>query len=96
MDDDEPRRRARWPAWAREFKREITQRLQQMEDRIMADQDKLDADVQALSDGLTAVEKEIADLKNQPPAAQLDFTGLDAAVARLSGDAAPPAPTPAP
>ena len=62
----------------------------------MADQDKLDADVKALADGLTAVETEIAALKNQPAAAALDFTSLDAAVSRLQGDAPAPAPAPAP
>lgn len=49
-------------------------------------QAKLDTDVQALTDGLTAVEQEIADLKNQPGAENLDFTGLDGAVSRLQGD----------
>lgn len=60
----------------------------------MTDQEQLDADVQALNDGLTAVEAEIASLKNQPPAAALDFTGLDSAVARLKSDAPPPVVAP--
>lgn len=56
----------------------------------------LDQDVQALTAGISNVEAEIAALKNQPPAAQLDFTALDAAVARLAGDAPAPTPDPTP
>jgi hypothetical protein len=69
-------------------------------------QQHLDADVQALTDatnamgdGVTAIEAEIAALKQQPAADALDFTKLDAAkdnlnavLARVQGDA--PAPTP--
>ncbi len=88
-DDDDPA-----PAWARE----LANRFNQMETRIMADQDKLDTDVKALLAGLGNVEKEVAALKAQPAAPSLDFTGLDAAVARLQTDApapaAPPAATP--
>jgi hypothetical protein len=61
---------------------------------LMTDQDKLDADVAAENTAISAIEAEIAALKNQPPAASLDFTGLDAAVAKLQGDA--PAPIAAP
>ena len=85
--------KSRWPAWAREFSDEVRQHLNRMEKHIMTDQAKLDADVQALSAGIGAVEKEISDLKNQPQAAALDFTALDAAVAKLQSDG-PPAPVP--
>jgi transposase len=59
------------------------------------DQAHLDADVQAETDSLTAVEAEIAALKAQPAATALDFTALDAATARLKGDA-PAVAVPAP
>lgn len=59
---------------------------------IMADQDKLDADIAALttataavSAGISALNDEVAALKNQPTAAALDFTGLDSAVAAVAG-----------
>lgn len=57
----------------------------------MTNQEQLDADVQALNDGLAAVEAEIAALKDQAPET-LDFTGLDSAVSRLKADAPPAAP----
>ncbi len=83
------------PAWAQE----LLNRFNRMETRIMADQDKLDTDVKALLAGLGNVEVEIAALKAQPAATSLNFTGLDAAVARLQADAPaptlPPAPAPA-
>jgi hypothetical protein len=56
-------------------------------DMLMSDQEQLDADVQALNAGLDAVEAELAALKAQPPAAALDFSGLDNAVARVRSDA---------
>lgn len=62
----------------------------------MADQDRLDADVKALLEGITAVESEITALKNHPQAAALDFSGLDAAVAKLQADGPAPVPTPTP
>lgn len=59
---------------------------------LMADQDKLDADVAALTAATTAVSTniaalndEITALKNQPAAAALNFDGLDAAVAAVAG-----------
>jgi hypothetical protein len=55
-------------------------------------QSHLDAAVQALNDGLTAVEAEVAALKAANPT--VDFTGLDAAVSRVQGDV--PAPVDAP
>jgi peptidoglycan hydrolase CwlO-like protein len=79
------------PRWANTLTsaiRALTKEIHKMSES----QQHLDADVQALTAGLDAVEAEIAALKNQPPAAALDFTALDAAVARLQGDA--PAPTP--
>ena len=65
----------------------------------MTDQAQLDAAVQALTDGLTNIEAEIAGLKSQPAVASLNFTALDAVVARLKTDetvAPAPAPAPAP
>ena len=58
----------------------------------MTDQAQLDAAVQALTDGLTNIEAEIAGLKSQPAAASLNFTALDAVVARLKTDETAPAP----
>jgi len=81
------------PEWAKQLLHGVARLHKQME-KLMSDQTKLDSDVAALTAGLDAVEKEIADLKAQPPAAALDFTKLDAAVARLQSDS--PAPTPAP
>ena len=71
------------------------QHLDKMENRIMTDQAQLDAAVQALTDGLTNIEAEIAGLKSQPAAASLNFTALDAVVARLKTDETV-APAPAP
>ena len=65
-------------------------------DNMTDDQTHLDADVQAITAGLSNIEAEIAALKNQPAAASLDFTALDAAVARLQGDETPATPTPDP
>lgn len=53
------------------------------------DQKHLDDAVAALGKGLGDIEAEIAALKAQPPAADLDFTALDAAVARLTADSDP-------
>ena len=66
------------------------------EEHIMTDQDHLDADVQALTTGLDAIEAQIAALKAQPGGTALDFTALDAVVARVKGDATPPAAEPTP
>lgn len=59
---------------------------------IMADQDKIDADVAALTTATAAVSANIATLndeitalKNQPGAPALNFDGLDAAVAAVAG-----------
>lgn len=82
------------PLWARVM---ISQQFTIMREikRMTDDQSHLDQDVQALTAGISNVEAEIAALKNQPPAAQLDFTALDAAVARLAGDAPTPDAPPA-
>jgi hypothetical protein len=54
---------------------------------IMTDnQTKLNEDVQAILGGLAAIENEIATLKAQPAAEDIDFSGLDAVVARIQGD----------
>lgn len=84
------------PEWARRISGELRTLMKEIR-KLTDDQAKLDADVQALNDGLTNIEAEIASLKNQPAAATLDFTALDAAVARIKGDeTAPPAPVVAP
>lgn len=78
------------PRWARDLTaavRNLTKEIHTMSES----QQHLDADVQALTDGLTAVEAEIANLKASPVAAALDFSKLDAAVSRLQGDAPAPA-----
>jgi hypothetical protein len=61
---------------------------------IMSEQSHIDADVQsieaqvtAIGTAVTAVAAEIAALKTQPPAAAIDFTGLDKAVADLTSAA---------
>jgi hypothetical protein len=103
MTDNEPifdelRDHELLPEWAHGVAQQldhVAQKLAHLTKEIAAmsqDQSHLDADVQALTAGLDAVEAEIASLKNQPAAAAVDFTALDAAVARLQGDApAPPA-----
>jgi hypothetical protein len=61
---------------------------------IMTSQGQLDADVAALNTALGAISDEITNLKNQPAAANLDLTGLDAAVSTAQGLVpAPAAPT---
>lgn len=57
----------------------------------MSNQEHLDADVQALLTGITEIEAEIEALKTQAPES-LDFTALDAAVARITSDATPTPP----
>jgi aryl carrier-like protein len=63
------------------------------ENKLMTDQEHLDADVQALGAGLDEIVAEIDALKAQHPA--VDFTALDAVVARVQGVAADNAPPPA-
>jgi archaellum component FlaC len=58
---------------------------------LMTDQEHLDADVAALTTAVAVIAQEIADLKSQPGAGSLDFTGLDAAVAAVAGLEPPPA-----
>jgi len=66
-------------------------------DSIMTSQENLNTDVTALTDGIAAIEAEVAALKSQPAAAQLDLSGLDAVVKRVRGDVpAAPAQSPAP
>lgn len=82
------------PPWARTLITKIdtlTKEIQTVTD----DQQHLDNDVNALNDGIAAIEAEIAALKNQPVAASLDFTRLDAAVARVTGDGTDTAQAPA-
>jgi ribonuclease E len=68
----------------------------------MAQQDQVNADVQAISDGLTSVAQEISDLKTQLASqvpANVDLSGLDALVQRvkdLAPQSAPAAPADAP
>lgn len=65
-----------------------------------SDQAHLDADVSAENDALGNIEAEITALKNQPASAALDFSKLDAEVARVKGDqpaaTVPPVPAPTP
>ena len=61
---------------------------------IMTSQEKLDADVAALNTALGAISDEIANLKAQPAAAAVDFTGLDAAVNTAQGMVPAPATPP--
>lgn len=82
----------RWPAYARYLSAQITQLGVTMAD----DQAHLDADVQSLVSGIDALNTEIANLKNQPAAASIDFTALDGVVAGLQGAVPTPDPTPAP
>jgi hypothetical protein len=73
-------------------------RLTRMENamsEVQSDQQHLDADVAAEGASIDAIEAEIANLKNQPAGTPLDFTALDATVARLKGDEPAPAPAPA-
>lgn len=82
-----------WPDHTRVLAAHIT-RLEHLMTQFSSDQAHLDADVTALTDGLTAVEAEIAALKSQPQASALDFTALDAAVARVTADVPAATPTP--
>lgn len=69
------------------------------EEQIMSDQDHVEQDVQAIGASVDQIVAEIAALKAQPGASALDFTSLDALVARVQGvatDNAPPAVEPAP
>lgn len=78
------------PTWAHVLNHNLML-INRKADKIMSDQSHLDADVQALGAGLDAIEAEIAALKTANPA--VDFTALDAAVARVQADA--PAALPA-
>lgn len=79
------------PWWGHQHHHEI-QQLKRRMDKMSEQQSHLDADVQALNDGLTAIEAEIAALKAANPG--VDFTGLDTAVSRVTADV--PAPVDAP
>jgi hypothetical protein len=72
----------------------ITANIREGVIQLMSDQDKLNADVAALLESLTNIEAEIASLKAQPGAQALDFSGLDAVVARAKGDETTTTPTP--
>ena len=52
---------------------------------ILSDQEHLDTEVASLVSATQGISDEIAALKAQPAAAQLDFTNLDAAVAAVQG-----------
>jgi len=91
------------PGWAKQVTRDLAAIKRALgivitkENEIMTDQEHLDTDVQALGAGLDEIAAEIAALKEQHPA--VDFTALDAVVARVQGvatDNAPPADEPAP
>ena len=81
------------PVWAERIETLLNTVLKELA-RMATDQENLDSRVQQLGDVLTSIEAEIAALKNQPAAAALDFSALDALIARGQGDepANPPAP----
>jgi len=56
----------------------------------------LDAITEALSSGFAEVEQQITDLENQPAAAELDFSGLRAAVQTVTDAVPTPVPDPEP
>lgn len=70
-------------------------RVLQEQGIIVTDQEHLDADVAQLATAVGVIAQEISDLKNQPGAGALDFTGLDAAVASVAGLEPAPAEPPA-
>lgn len=69
-------------------------RINQLEETVSDNQAHEDADVASINASLDNVEAEIATLKAANPS--VDFTGLDAVVARLKGDETAPPPPPAP
>jgi primosomal protein N' len=83
-----------WPEFARYLAAGINHIIEQQE-RIMTDQDRIDADVTALTNAEQAIAAEVADLKAQiaagTTAAALDFSGLDAIAAKLTADEPAPA-----
>lgn len=70
--------------------------LERVREQIMSDQERLNAGIAAIITGLAAIESEIDTLKVQPGAGALDFSGLDALVARVAADARPDDPSPNP
>ena len=94
------------PFWPWDFRGEVLARLAAIErklEAVLSEQSHLDADVQAeeasiaaIATAVTAIQAEIAALKQQNPA--LDFTGLDQAVTDLANATSsvqglePPAP----
>lgn len=60
---------------------------------VASDQAHLDADVTAETNAFVAL---LNELKSQPAAVGVDFTGADAFVARIQNEAAADAPAPAP
>jgi len=65
--------------------------------RMMSNQQAdLDAITEALSSGFAEVEQQITDLENQPAAAELDFSGLRAAVQTVTDAVPTPVPDPEP
>jgi hypothetical protein len=104
-DDDRCDECRQWPPWWRDLADRHTHTERRLDalgeqmSNISDNQAKLDADTKAISDSLAVIEAEIFALKQQPQASQLNFAGLDAAVARVKGDepapaAAPPVVTP--
>lgn len=64
-------------------------------DRLMSDQSHLDTDVATLTSFVTDILAEVTALKDQPAAAGVDFTALDALVAQAQSNdpGAPVTPT---
>lgn len=83
------------PWWAIEQSDKLDYIIERL-DNLVSDQDRLNEDVAAIVSAVGAIATEIADLKNQPAAPGLDFTGLDAAVAAVQGLAPAPAPVDTP
>lgn len=73
------------PFWVRPLFKKLDKIIRKV-DAMTDNQAHLDADVAAILDAVSAIESEIATLKAQPEAENIDFTGLDAAVARIQGD----------
>ncbi len=87
---DDRHQRSQAPWWAKELLTAVKSLHREMR-LILSDQSHLDADVTALTDGLTAIETEIANLKAANPA--VNFGDLDKLVGRVKGDV-PAAPAP--
>ena len=80
------------PVWAERISQQLTTLTREIA-RMSENQDRIATLAQGFADVLTAIEAEVAALKNQPAAETLDWSPLDAVLARGQGDepANPPA-----